>query len=450
MRIVFSSLSICFLLLAPSCVAAQDAGLPWLTDLEAAKAEARQSGRLVLVHFWTPDCKPCAALNRDVFSQPQVVAAMQQAYVPVKINALESRATADALGVTRVPTDVILSPEGKVIDREISPNSPMAYISYLQQTASTHKFGPGSAYDAAVAQAPVKVPNEAYAQLNIPPGGANQLAPGSAATVPTTPASMPTAIANPYAAVVPTASAPAAQSVNTAMPTVVSAQGPTSASTATTSAVPPIGDRYAMNSSVTATPTMNPYAAVAATQPTAPPAVTQQIPVASVPAVAGGGGLATNPIYPPSAMGTAPTPGAVQQLAPQIAAAPTLPPGSPQLGFDGFCPVTMKRQWQWAPGDVRFGAVHRDRTYLFANQACRDEFMANPDAYSPALSGLDPVLHLEQSQSVPGKRQYALEYKGHFYLFSNEQTLNRFWQNADQYTAGVQQAMQLGQGRIVR
>ena len=110
----------------------------------------------------------------------------------------------------------------------------------------------------------------------------------------------------------------------------------------------------------------------------------------------------------------------------------------------------MKRQWQWAQGDIRYGAEHRGRTYLFASQACQQEFLANPDSYSPVLSGMDPVLHLEQMQSVPGKRQYALEYKGQFYLFSNEQTLNRFWQNADQYTAGVQQAMHSGQGRMVR
>ena len=447
MRTVSSTLVLSLWLLGSASACAQ-VGVQWMADLEAAKAEARQSGRLVLVHFWTPDCNPCSALERDVFSQPQVALAMQQTYVPVKINALESRGTADTLGVTRVPTDVILTHEGQVINRSISPNSPMAYIAHLAEVASNHKTGPGSAYDAAVAQAPVKVPNEAYAQLNIPSGAANQATPNGTTTpaVATTPTPAgPAAIANPYAA------APGMQTVNQPRSTVATATGPAGAPAETTNAAsPPIGDRYAMNSSVTSTPAMNPYAGVAGSQATPPPTATQQIPMAPTPTAAAGEGLAASANYPPSAGGTAPTPGVVQQqVAPSIVQ-PQLPPGSPPLGFDGYCPVTMKRQWQWAQGDVRFGAVHRGRTYLFANQACRDEFLTHPDAYSPALSGMDPVLHLEQSQSVPGKRQYALEYKGQFYLFSNEQTLNRFWQNADQYSIGVQQAMQAGQGRLLR
>ena len=109
-----------------------------------------------------------------------------------------------------------------------------------------------------------------------------------------------------------------------------------------------------------------------------------------------------------------------------------------------------EQQWTMVRGDTRFGLEHRGRVYLFASEECRREFLANPDAYSPALSGLDPVVFLEQNQSVPGTSKHGLEYRGQFYLFSNEQTMNRFRQRADLYVTGVQQAMQGAPGRMVR
>jgi YHS domain-containing protein len=436
MRIVLSKLVVCLVAVS---AAAQDA-VQWSTDLEAAKAEARQSGRLVLVHFWTPDCKPCAALEQDVFNQPQVGVAMHQAYVPVKMNALELRTVADTLKVTRVPTDVILTPDGQVIDRSISPNSPMAYIAHLTKVASNHKTGAGTAFDAAVANAPFKVPNEAYANLNIPNNGADTA--GSPSPAPTT-SPAPEAVANPYAAEPPAQAAPQAAAE---APAVATAAGPVSTGHTQVNANPAVGDRYAMNNSVTSTTTMNPYATAASSQGTMPTADAPQSATAPCAASCGDSEACSNCASCDAKPGS--TPAAAQPA--QTVALPTLPPGAAPLGFDGFCPVTMKRQWQWAQGDIRYGAEHRGRTYLFVSQTCQQEFLANPDAYSPVLSGMDPVLHLEQAQSVPGKRQYALEYKGQFYLFSNEQTLNRFWQNAEQYTAGVQQAMQAGHGRIVR
>ena len=103
----------------------------------------------------------------------------------------------------------------------------------------------------------------------------------------------------------------------------------------------------------------------------------------------------------------------------------------------------MKREWQWKKGDVRWGAVHRDRTYLFASQDARDEFLkpGMADQFSPVLGGIDPVLAIDQQQNVAGSRQFAVEYRNQFYLFSSEETLRQFWSAADRYATGVYQAM---------
>jgi YHS domain-containing protein len=122
-------------------------------------------------------------------------------------------------------------------------------------------------------------------------------------------------------------------------------------------------------------------------------------------------------------------------------ARPQLPPGAPPVAFDGCCPVTLKTLKRWTPGNSELGVVHRGRTYLFVGETERQQFWADPDAYSPVFAGLDPVLLLEQQKSVEGSRKFGYEYGGLFYLFSSEETKQRFAASPSSYAAGVRQAM---------
>ncbi len=117
-----------------------------------------------------------------------------------------------------------------------------------------------------------------------------------------------------------------------------------------------------------------------------------------------------------------------------------LPPDSPPLALDGYCPVTLCLKKRWTIGDVRYGAVHRGRTYLFAGPQEQQEFLANPDRYSPVLKGHDPVLALDEHRLVPGERRYGLFCGGRIYLFSGEQTLQTFARNPQRYMAEAVQA----------
>jgi protein disulfide-isomerase len=111
------------------------------------------------------------------------------------------------------------------------------------------------------------------------------------------------------------------------------------------------------------------------------------------------------------------------------------------LAFDGYCPVSMRSMWKWVPGDARYGAIHRGRTYWFAGPKEQQQFLANPDYYSPALSGLDPVMAIDHKQSIPGMREHSLDYDNQFYMFSSEATLQQFSANPEKYATGVRQAM---------
>jgi protein disulfide-isomerase len=127
-----------------------------------------------------------------------------------------------------------------------------------------------------------------------------------------------------------------------------------------------------------------------------------------------------------------------------------LPPGAPPLGFDGYCPVSMRNHWKWVAGDPRWGIVHRGRTYWFAGQAEQQQFWSDPDRYSPALSGMDPVMAIDHKQQVPGKREHSIDYDNLFYMFCSEATLQQFTANPERYAVGVREAMGIPRGRLVR
>lgn len=349
-------------MLSPSAATAQSEGVPWRTDYQAACAEAQQSGKLVLAHFWTETCGPCKELDARVFSQPQVAMGLSAHYIPVKINANESPELAKSFGVTRIPADAVVTPDGKLVKAFMSPTTPMEYVGFANRLATAYHAQGGQAYAVAARSAPA----------------------------PSTPA--------------PDFDQSFAERM----------EGATT---------PAVGSRYgdlATNSA----------------QPSAPQPTAQSNRYVDVPQQA------------PAAPAVTPTESAPRQPAPSaVAEAPVqLPPGSPPLGFDGFCPVTMKKEWRWAKGDVRYGAIHRGRTYLFTSAEAQKTFLATPDAFSPVLAGSDPVAAVDDRRSVPGVREYAVEYEGRFYLFANEQTLEKFWSDPTGYATGVERVAALPAG----
>jgi len=360
-----------WLSLAFSPSTSQAESVRWRNNLDAAKIEASQSGKLVLLHFWTTSCGPCRTLERDVFSQPQIGDFLDQNFVPVKVDADLAPALAGAYEIDRVPTDVVLTPQGNVVAKLSCPMEPAAYVGQLGNVAS--HYAQFMASPNASAQAPVQ---SAYTGLQVGQYNAQSAAsttpPASPATV--TPAAAYTT--NPFTAAPPASAEASAQTV-----------APQASSA-------PQGYN-------------NPYAP-------APPAAQQM--------------AAQQPAPQPQIVTTA-------QLVSQ------LPPGSPPLAFEGFCPVTLKLARKWVAGNPLFGAVHRGRTFLFTGESERQQFLANPDAYSPVFSGMDAVRMIDQNQAVEGSRRFGYEYRGAFYLFHSQETMARFANEPDRYSAQVRQAM---------
>jgi protein disulfide-isomerase len=424
-------------LLVALSAAAQGPGIRWQQDIETAKAMARDSGRLVLVHVVADGCGPCRSLETNVFVQPGVAEAIEQKFVPVKLNANEFPAIAQGFGITRVPTDVILTPDGQILSKAIIPATPAAYVAETTYVANQFTSQSGHAYQVASAAAPTPpVLNQAYANLAIgapalaiPSGLASTAAPPAAATnvfAPPSPGSSPASVTNSYA--------------SADMPNYATPQPPVTPIPAN-----PAADPYAayappiqppMQASATTVPAQTPQYGY---EPAAAPSVSSTPPDASVPP--------SNPAGPVSEEAQRPLETQQTSTAPDPS---KLPPGAPPLGFDGYCPVSMRTAWKWVAGNPTYGAIHRGRTYWFAGPEEQQQFLTNPDYYGPALSGIDPVLAIDHRQSVPGLREHSLDYDGQFFLFSSEATLQQFTSSPERYASGVRQAMGLAPSQQTR
>ncbi|MBD14427.1 MAG: hypothetical protein CMJ72_04575 [Planctomycetaceae bacterium] len=416
--------------------AAQAEVINWRNNVDAAKVEAGQTGRFVLLHFWTPSCGPCKVLERDVFSQPQLGAFLEKDFVPVKVNADLSPALANAYRIDQVPTDILLSPQGTPIARLNCPNTSEAYTAQL--TKAAQHFRGVLAKQKTPELTPVQ---SAYAGLNIRQNKNTALSLQQQPVHTTGPA--PSQVAETQPKVTNNLYAAVPQSTLPQKATAAPAPTATHQPNLNAATVPP---RPAARVPAGAMP--NSYR----NQPA--PANAHTMPNLATPSLAAGSPAQTSQVKTTSAEST-PQQNAKITLAqqtnaspavshPQVAAKakpPQLPAGAPPVAFDGYCAVSLKYEQKWISGQLEYGAYHRGLTFLFAGPEQQQKFLANPDAYCPVFSGLDVVKILEDNQQIEGSRKYGFKYMNAFYLFSSQETMSRFAANPKHYAASVRQAM---------
>lgn len=434
--------------------------IPWVTDLRQARQMAEQQQRVVLLHFWSESCPPCRLLEQNVFNQPEVIRVISSGFIPVKINVLQQPKYADFYKIDRVPTDILVDHTGKELYRTTSPQKMDGYIAMLSQVRAEVGVNAGRALEA-MAQNPLQkfqsaLPPMQGSQDEVPASESINGDPTAAATDAPPWQSVAQNVnrqVNNLAQQANNLSQQAnnlaqqarvenhfttAESTSTPKPSEVSARqenpyvqgGDPANQTNQTAAANQASANSPTNSS-------RPWEASTATGTTAgaessatPPSVDPQS-VAPPNMPANMSPPNQNSFATGQPAGSAPPNGGM-----------VLPSNVPPLALDGYCPVTLVLGSKWVKGDPRFGAIHRGRTYLLGSQADQQRFLAEPDRFSPALMGYDPVRFAETGQLVDGKREHGLFLPNiGYYLFADEASLTRFHSQPQGYVNVVKQAM---------
>ena len=86
----------------------------WRDDLEAAKVEARESGKPLLAYFTADWCGPCRQMKQTTWPDARVKAALE-GYVPVQIDVDAHGEVARRFGVDSIPRVLVLDPNENVV-----------------------------------------------------------------------------------------------------------------------------------------------------------------------------------------------------------------------------------------------------------------------------------------------------------------------------------------------
>lgn len=107
--------------------------IQWESDLKNAHARAQQENKHLLLHFYSDNCVWCDRLEAGAFKSPQVIDAINQTYVALKIHAGQNPSLAKTFRVSSFPTDVIVTTQGTALAHGTSPQAPDRYIAMLAQ-----------------------------------------------------------------------------------------------------------------------------------------------------------------------------------------------------------------------------------------------------------------------------------------------------------------------------
>lgn len=107
--------------------------IQWESDLKTAHARAQQENKHLLLHFYSDNCVWCDRLEAGAFKSPQVIDAINENYVALKIHAGKNPSLAKTFRVASFPTDVIVTTSGTALAHGTSPQAADRYVAMLAQ-----------------------------------------------------------------------------------------------------------------------------------------------------------------------------------------------------------------------------------------------------------------------------------------------------------------------------
>ena len=97
-------------------------------SFEAASKQAAQTGKLVLVDFYTTWCGPCKLLDKTTWTDAAVIQLLEQKTVALRIDAEKEAALSKRYQIAAYPSVLLIKADGTELDRLVGYRAPKAFI----------------------------------------------------------------------------------------------------------------------------------------------------------------------------------------------------------------------------------------------------------------------------------------------------------------------------------
>ncbi len=105
----------------------------------------------------------------------------------------------------------------------------------------------------------------------------------------------------------------------------------------------------------------------------------------------------------------------------------------PRIGLGGYCPVCILDANKWVKGSPEHQATYDGVTYYFPEEAIKQEFLASPAKYVPALGGDCVVCYAKLGKRVPGSVNHTVRHNNRLYLFPAAEQQQAFLGNPQEF-----------------
>jgi thioredoxin-related protein/YHS domain-containing protein len=116
-----------------------NAQMPWAPDYQTALRVAKETDRLVLLHFWNDGCPPCAKMEAEVFPRQDVAEAISRDFVPVSIRSSDAPSLIRQFEISGVPSDVALNADGQFLAKSTGGVDAQTYIARWRIVAQRYE-----------------------------------------------------------------------------------------------------------------------------------------------------------------------------------------------------------------------------------------------------------------------------------------------------------------------
>jgi len=119
-------------------------------SFDAASKEAARSGKIVLVDFYTTWCGPCKMLDKNTWTDAEVMQLLKEKTVSLRIDAEKETALAKRYKIGAYPSVLLIKPDGTEIDRLVGYREPGIFVADFH-AALAGKDSVSRAHDALMA-----------------------------------------------------------------------------------------------------------------------------------------------------------------------------------------------------------------------------------------------------------------------------------------------------------